>query len=614
MTNYIIGTCGHVDHGKTALIKALNGYEGDTTKEEQQRGITIDLSFSNISKNGKNVAFIDVPGHEKLIKNMIAGAFSFDCVMVVVSAQEGIKPQTIEHLEILNLIGIKKALVVITKKDLVSAEELELKHKEIVEFVQGYEFEIEKSFCVSIYDENSISNLKEELFTLNATNKEKENFFRYYVDRVFSSKGSGTVVTGTVLGQDISVNEKIFICDIKKEVKIKNLQVHGNDVKTANISNRCAINISGVDTNKISRGSVLSKKGYLRGFKEIDVSFKALKGMQLHHNRIYTVYLGAKKFEAKILLFSSLEGLETGYATIKADKEIFSLYGEKLIFREGNRTVAGACVLNPVVDPMKKQQKLKLLEELDKNNIKEAYTILLSAHKKGLGLISSAQRFALSHDEALTYAKQLDNAYIDEKALIIYPSTTKDYIKDLIKNIYTKNQYALLSITSLNLRLKWASEGFIKIAIDELLNENILKKDGNLYVNANIKESFQDSLENIMLERLEKEDITPTAPYNIYDELDLDRKLGDDILKALCAKKQVIRLQHNIFIHAISLNKIVKVMNEIIKNEGFIEIKNFKEKFPISRKYLVTYLDYLDNFSQIKKVDNKRYLASNMNL
>jgi len=306
------------------------------------------------------------------------------------------------------------------------------------------------------------------------------------------------------------------------------------------------------------------------------------------------------------LLFNSLEGLEAGYATIKADNEIFSLYGEKLIFREGNRTIAGAKVLNPVVDPMKKQQKLKLLEELDKNNIKEAYSILLSAHKKGLGLISSAQRFALSHEEALKYAKQLDNAFIDEKALIIYPSTTKDYIKELIKNIYTKNQYALLSIASIKLRLKWASEGFILLAINELIIEGLLKKDGNLYVNANIKESFQDNLEKIVEERLEKEGFTPTAPYNIYDDLDLDRKLGDDILKALCSKKQVIRLAHNLFIHATSLNKVVKSMNDIIKEEGYIEIKNFKEKYSMSRKYLVAYLDYLDNFSQIKKVDNKR--------
>ena len=144
MSNIIIGTAGHIDHGKTALIKALNGFEGDSTNEEKQRGITIDLSFSNLSQGQRNIAFIDVPGHEKLVKNMIAGAFGFDYVMIVVSAAEGIKPQTVEHIEILNLLGLKEIIVVITKKDLVSAEDLQLKKEEILEFLN----ELKKEFII----------------------------------------------------------------------------------------------------------------------------------------------------------------------------------------------------------------------------------------------------------------------------------------------------------------------------------------------------------------------------------------------------------------------------------------------------------------------------------
>ena len=200
MNNYIIGTCGHIDHGKTALIKALNGFEGDTTKEEKQRGITIDLSFSNISNNNQNIAFIDVPGHEKLVKNMIAGAFSFDCVMIVVSASEKIMPQTIEHLQILSLLGIKNAILTITKKDLVEDHQLPVIKKEIEDYVKEYGFNLLLSTVVSIYDKDSIENLKEKLFLLNANTKVEENFFRYYVDRVFSSQGAGTIVTGTVFG------------------------------------------------------------------------------------------------------------------------------------------------------------------------------------------------------------------------------------------------------------------------------------------------------------------------------------------------------------------------------------------------------------------------------
>ena len=610
MTNYIIGTCGHIDHGKTALIKALNGYEGDSTNEERQRGITIDLSFSNMTRDDKNVAFIDVPGHEKLVKNMIAGAFSFDVIMIIVSAKEKIMPQTIEHLEILNLLGIKKAIVIITKKDLVTKDELEINTKEILNFIENYDFEIISHHAVSIFDENSIDELKNKLFNLQADNKIEENFFRYYVDRVFSTKGNGTVVTGTVLGKPINIKEKLFICDIKKEIKLKNIQVHGSDVEDANISNRTALNIQSIDAKTIKRGFVISKKGFLRGFNQIDISFKNLKDKKLLHNTNYSIYLGSKRIEAKVLLFDIENKSNEGFATIRADEDIFSIYNEKIIIRQGNDTIAGAKVLNPIIDPMKKVQKLKLLKALEKQNITLAYQILLEAHKKGLGLISSAQRFALSHGEALDFAKGLEDTFIDEKALILYPMKTKELIKSNIINIYTKNKYALLSTNSLALRLTWASENFITIVLDELINNNILIQDGNLYKNANIVEDLKDMLEDIILNRLEKESYAPTAPYNIYDELDIDRKLGDDILKSLTKKKLVIRIQHNLFVHATILVSLVTKMKEIIKNDGYIEVQNFKEKFPMSRKYIISYLDYLDNIQGIEKKENKRYLIS----
>lgn len=613
MNNYIIGTCGHIDHGKTALIRALNGYEGDSTKEEQQRGITIDLSFSNLTSDNKNVAFIDVPGHEKLIKNMIAGAFSFDCVMIVVSAVEKIMPQTVEHLEILNLLGVKNAILTITKKDLVDKETLKKNKEEIEQFINDeYDFNILFSKAVSIYDEESINELKETLFTLDASTKIEENFFRYYVDRVFSSSGSGTIVTGTVLGKPLKKDEKVFICDIKKEAKVKNLQVHGENSEISNISNRTAINLSNVNTKDIKKGFLISKKGFLRGFDKIDISFKCLKNKTIKHNQKYSIFIGTKRVEARVLLFNSSEGFEVsqGFAQLSLNEPIFSIYKEKLIIRQSNDTIAGATVLNPIIDPMKKSQKLNLLEALEKEDIENAYKILLEAHKKGLGLISSAQRFALSHEKALEFAKSLKNVFIDEDSLILYPIETKQVIKDIIVSIYKKNQYALLSVSSIALRLKWASENFIQIVMTELVNEKFLVQDGKLYKSSNIKEDFKKSLENIILKRLEQEDVAPTAPYNIYDDLDIDRKMGDNILKSLCAKKSVIRLQHNIFIHSESLSKIILEMKNIIRNEGFIDISNFKEKFPLSRKYLISYLDYLDNFSEIKKEENKRVFIS----
>ncbi|WP_419673007.1 selenocysteine-specific translation elongation factor [Aliarcobacter butzleri] len=606
MSNIIIGTAGHIDHGKTALIRALNGFEGDTTNEEKQRGITIDLSFSNLSKGQQNIAFIDVPGHEKLVKNMIAGAFGFDYVMLVVSASEGIKPQTIEHIEIINLLGLKEIIVVITKKDLVTLDELELQKESILEFLKEFDFDVKFISCVSIYDENSIEKLKTQLFSIKNSIKQEENFFRFYIDRIFSPKGFGTVVTGTVLGKKCELDEKVFICQTQKETKIKNIQVHNQNVLEANISNRAALNLQNIDANSLNKGDLITKKGYIRGFNGIDISFKCLKNKKLNHNQTYTLFIGAKKVDVKVLLFDCISSLENGFATLKANEQLFTVFEEKVILRSGNETICGGKVLNPIIDPMRKNQKRNLLEFLEKRDFVNAYKQLLEVHKKGLGIISSTQRFALSHEKAIEFTQNMEDVFVDTKNLIIYSLSTKEEIKKFIKDIYTKNSYALLSNASINLRLKWASQAFIQTALDELENEEFLIKDGLLYKNANIKEDFAKDLENIVLNRVKIEDVTPTAPYNIYDELDLDRKLGDDIFKTLTSKKQLIRLQHNIFIHFESLNKIIKAMREIIKEDGYIEIHNFKQRFDLSRKYLVCYLDYLDNFSDIKKLDTKR--------
>lgn len=609
MSNIIIGTAGHIDHGKTALIRALNGFEGDSTNEEKQRGITIDLSFSNLNRAERNIAFIDVPGHEKLIKNMIAGAFGFDYVMLVVSAKEGLMPQTIEHIEILSLLGIKNLILVITKKDLVDEKTLKEQEKKIVEFLNEFEFNIKFIKAVSIYDEKSIEDLKNTLFTISNSTKNEENFFRFYVDRVFSVKGSGTVVTGTVLGKKIELEEKVFIPHLQKETKIKNIQVHNQNAIEANISSRAALNLSSVDINSLQRGDIITKKGFLRGFDTIDISFKCLKNKKLNHNQTYTLFIGAKKIDVKVLLFDSLTSLEDGFATLKMDEKIFTVFGEKVILRSANDTICGGVILNPIYDPMNKNQKRDLLKNLYKRDFKNAFKILLEAHKRGLGVVSSTQRFALSHDESLEFANSLEDVFVDKKELVIYPIKTKDEIVEFIKNIYIKNSYALLSSSSINLRVPWASIEFINSALDDLVQNGFLVKEGQLYKNANIKEDITKELENIFLERLKSEDITPTAPYNIYDDLDIDRKLGDDILKSLTAKKDVIRLQHNLFIHSQSLNKIIKSMREIIKQDGFIEIFNFKQRFDLSRKYLVCYLDYLDNFSDIKKVENRRVFS-----
>ena len=244
MRHIIIGTAGHIDHGKTALIKALTGYDGDTLEEEKRRGITINLSFSSMQSHTTNIAFIDVPGHEKLVKNMIEGAFGFDASLVVVDANEGLMPQTIEHLQILDLLKVPNIIIALTKSDLVNSKTIDNQIKQTIKYLKDFtNLTLKAIMPVSIYDKKSIEDLKLQLFSLPNITKKSNGLFRYYIDRSFSIAGAGAIVTGTVLDGSINVGDKIFATSYEKEIVVKNIQVHGKDVQTAFASQRAAINL-----------------------------------------------------------------------------------------------------------------------------------------------------------------------------------------------------------------------------------------------------------------------------------------------------------------------------------------------------------------------------------
>lgn len=609
--NYaIIGTAGHVDHGKTALIEALTGFVGDTLEEEKRRGITINLSFSSMQNEKTNVAFIDVPGHEKLLKNMIAGAFGFDGSLVVVDANEGIMPQTKEHLEILNLLHVKNIIVALTKKDLATQEVIEQRKYEITEHFKGLSnLKLVHIIPVSIYDKPSIETLKNALFALPIVEKKSNGLFRYYVDRSFSIAGAGTVVTGTVLDGSIKVGEKIFAPESEKEFIVRNLQVHDHDVPFALSSQRTAINLQSASKTPFEKGVLLCKKGFIRGFDCADVWIESIGGHALKHNSKVNLFVGTKQIEARILFYESESELKSGFAKLQFNQKLFLVHGEPFILCASGRTIGGGHVLNPINDPMKKKVKLELLKALHGKDFKTAFTILVEMHKRGFGIISSNQRFGLNHDEALAIAKEMEGIFVDEKGLVLYPLSTQDELFAIIQAIYKKNSYALLSANSLSLKLKWASTSFIENVLQSLCEKEILSFQNGVYKNANIDIS---NIENMVEERiydiLVKAEFTPDAPYNIYDELDIDRKMGDDALKSLTRARKVVRLEHNIFVSSTALSELMAKMRELMRNENGIDIKSFKEHFDFSRKYLVAYLDYLDQFADVKKEGTRRVL------
>ena len=603
----IIGTAGHIDHGKTALIKELNGFEGDRLEEEQKRGITIDLSFSNLSKNGENIAFIDVPGHENLIKTMISGAYGFDACLFVVAANDGLMPQSLEHLEVLNILGVRSLVVALTKCDLATPELIEQRKGEIYAAAQNYKnLQILEIFPVSIKDSASIDELRNYLFTLKAANREQEGVFRYYIDRVFSLKGIGNVVTGTVIEGSVSKNEKLFNYDAGKEAQVRSVQSHDKFVDRAGVSSRVALNLTGIELNDLKKGQLLSKKGFFRGFREIDAIVFA---RELTHGQNVTFCVGAKAAAAKALILSQKDG--GIFATFKFERDMFLKFDESFVLIANGRVIGGGRVLNAVSEPMKKSSKISFLNSLLKKDFVSAFAMLKDTHKNGFGIISAYQRFGLNHEEAVAIAKQTPNVFVDEKALNIYDLSAVDRIKSAVKFMIEKNEFAVFSATSISLKLSWASENIAQKALDELESAGAITKNDGVYTKTGVDMSkLKIRLEEKIYEILQSGNLAPLAPYNIYDELEIDRVSGDNALKKLTGIGRVVRLAHNLFVTSKALNEALAKLKAIIAAQGFVNVTNAKEALNLSRKYVIAYLEQLDLDPNIVKNGTDRVLKA----
>lgn len=612
----IVGLAGHIDHGKTTLIKALNGFDGDTLEQEKQRGITLDLSFSNLEFRVRNVAFIDVPGHSKLVKNMIAGVFGIDVLLLVIAANEGIMPQSKEHIHIANLLGVKSCICVITKIDKLENKQKDLAELEstIKDFFKPLDMSLDSIFALSLYPSPStqeIERLKQRLESIPRVPKNDYGVFVYYVDRSFAIQGAGCVVTGSVLSGECHIDEKLYIYNKAKEVSLKSIQVHNEKALKASHSQRVALNLAGISHNELKRGYLISKKGFLRGFDSIDVGIFG----EVKHNATYTLHIGSFKLSAKVCILSSQALTSHAFgkapltlATLKSDEPIFGIYTQRFILRNDNDTLCGGVILNPIADPIKKHTRIALLESLAQKDFKQSFNLLVQIHKKGFGLVSSTQRFCLSHAQSLDIALNL-NVFLDEKALTLYPLSQVETLKTHILEIFSRNKNALISAQSLNAKIKWASLALCQKALDELLSQGQIKSQNGLYLAKWCQiQNIQTYAQQSILESLQNQGYAPLAPYNLYEELELDKTLGDNALKALTQAQKVVRIAHNLFITTTALQSIVSLMREILQTNGYIDVNLLRNHTHLSRKYLIAYLEYLDKFDDIVCKDNKRTL------
>ena len=625
MKHVIIGTAGHVDHGKTLLVKALTGIDTDRLQEEKKRGITIELGFAHLDwEDGTQAGIVDVPGHEKFIKNMLAGAGGIDLAMLVVAADEGFMPQTVEHLGILSLLGIKEGLVVITKADVVDPEWVDMIREDVKEQVKGTFLENKPIMAVSAYTGEGIPELREHLKKLVQQTGEKSlrTPFRLPVDRVFSVEGFGTVVTGTLIEGSMSEDEMAELVPSGLTAKIRNLQVHGKDVTTAYAGQRVAVNLAGLKKSDIQRGDAVAKPGTVHVGQMLDVRLQNLKGSQrviLNNSQVH-FYLGAAVLLAKVVLLDrdKLEPGDSCYAQVRFTDPIAAKAGDRFVIRFYSplETIGGGVVLEDA--PLRHKRGDKAVLEALK--IKESGSgdqkVVQAVAEEGITLPDCkklAARLAMAEEEL---QRELEQLVSRGKALEILPGRYLasvvldkqwDSCQKLLSEYHTKNPlHAGMRLAELRQKLFPKTDLSIADGIlRELQAEGKIKRVADRYAlqefevrltkrqNA-IKDKLLKVYRDAGLESPSTDELWPMFQPKEKDE-------AKQVLESLVSGGQLVMLSPQIVVYKDVYAALLGALKEWFETHETITLAEYRDKMNTSRKYSLAALEYFDRNHMTKK-------------
>ena len=630
MKEIILGTAGHIDHGKTSLIKALTGINTDRLKEEQVRGITIELGFaSTILKNGQKIGIVDVPGHEKFIKNMLAGASGIDILAMVVTADEGIMPQTKEHLQIASLLGIKKGLIVITKTDLVEQEWLNLVCEEIKDFFKN-------SFLENapiVFFSSKTKKGKEDFF-LKLTNiaeeipkKSKDGIFRLPIDRVFTMKGFGTVVTGTIISGSVKKGENLVISGDKQKIKVRGIQVHNVQKEEAFSGMRCAINLQNIEKEKINRGSVLSKPLILKKSKLIDTQFQYLNSNKkpLKNYSKLRFHIGTKESNAKIIFYNQKEITPgtTVFAQFVFDESFSSIRDDKFVIRtySPTNTIGGGRILNPLAKKHKNKETIEEdFEMLANSQNNKIINALIKS--KGLTPLTFNSLKIMSNltnkklENALIYLKSKNLILEIDKELYVYMENFNQLIEKAYDILCEYHKTNPLKNGMPKEEIKSKLPKFIELKFFNKIISFLQKKRGivvdkNLLKTKNHKVKFKKADENLKKEILDiynKEKFQPPSLKFLCEKLSVDKKTIKKVLSVCITNNEVIKINEELFFTIKAINEIKMRLVDFLKKNAEISPKEFKEIIKISRKYCIPLLEFFDKKNITIRVENIRRL------
>ena len=625
MKHVTMGTAGHIDHGKTTLVKALTGVDTDRLSEEKKRGITIELGFAPlILPSGIRVSTVDVPGHEKFLKTMVAGVSGIDFALFVVAADEGVMPQTKEHLDVLNVLGIEKGIVALTKSDLVDEGEIPRRIQEIEGLLKGTSLEGSPIIPVSVIDDSGIKSLLEAIDSRArlVIDQPAHGLFRMPVDRVFTMDGHGTVVTGTIIGGKVSKGDQVEILPEGILAKVRNIQVHNESLDQGIIGDRCAINLSRIEKKEIHRGSVITQPNSMKASNLLDVSLMTVKAIDpLHHNQRVHVHLGTKEVLGRIRLLEidSIGENSRGYAQLRLEEPLVAQRGDRFIIRAYSPlvTLGGGTVLWSQTDHRKRFEsgQMEELEKLNEGDPKDLLLYRLEEEAK-LFTIKELKGSSSSHEESEKNTPANSNTanfleallvegkigYLDEVDKyfgIIHQAQWEQMLVKELTNTYKKYPYRYqLSKEEIKSKIfpSWSLKD-LSALLKKLSITGSIKMDGIYVSENNSKERTKiyenpkvQGLEGYLLEHLM---VASSAPL-ISEDLGLALEETKEILGFLEAVKLVKPLGDGTYIHNKGLQQGQEILRDILDKEGEITVGQYRDKLGSGRKTAIALLEYFD--------------------
>ena len=624
--NVIIGTAGHIDHGKTTLIKALSGIETDTTQEEKERGMSINLGFAYFDlPSGKRCGVVDVPGHEKFIKNMLAGVSGINLVLLLVDSREGIMPQTKEHIDILTLLGIENYIIVMTKIDLVEEEYRELVKEDIREFTKGSALENAPIIEVDSISRKGIDVLLDTIDKktddIEAKNIEKNS--RLNVDRSFQVKGFGTVVTGTLTEGSISVGDELVIYPKEVKAKVRNIQVHSQDVDKAYAGQRTAINLSNIKFDDVKRGDTLATAGSLVKTYMLDSEIKLINDDRANlelWDRV-RIYVGTVEVMARVVPLGteSIKPGESGFVQLRLEEEIAVKNYDKFIIRTYSPmvTIGGGVILD--ASPRKHSrfneeilEKLKVQLEGNSGDLIQNYLLSHSNYivsKKDIikDLQLPEEEVATELDELVTGGNIFETnlGYIHKKKYDEVLEKLKKLLVDYHKRYKLKVGIPKIEIIS---KFKLSQKEVLEL-IELFIKNNEVRLEGNLVAEKDFVVNY-DKKQLAEKARIEKELLNGGFTPPTIKELTNGVKASVELLDSL-VDNTIIRLDADLVLHRDVLTKAIEKVNEHFKNSEKMTLAEFRDITGSSRKYSMAILEYIDKLGITRRVENYRVLVKN---